>query len=101
MRMMINVTFPHEPFNALVRKGKADSTLQTILKDIKAEAVYFTEYDGKRTAVIFVDLAEPSRVPSIAEPFFLKFNADVRFQVVMTADDLGKAGLAKLGKKWA
>jgi hypothetical protein len=39
-------------------------------------------------------------VPSLAEPWFLGFNAHVEFSVVMTPEDLGRAGLEALGKKW-
>ena len=100
MRMLMKVGMPHEPFNTLVRKGKADAILQKILKDIQPEAAYFTEIDGKRTAILIVDVAEPSRIPSLAEPFFLQFNADCKFHPVMLPEDLSKAGLEKLGKKW-
>jgi hypothetical protein len=47
-----------------------------------------------------VDVADPSKVPSLAEPWFLSFNADVEFHIVMTPDDLGRAGLDTMGKKW-
>jgi hypothetical protein len=39
--------------------------------------------------------------PTFAEPWFLTFNANVEFRVVMTPDDLKKAGLDEIGKKWA
>ena len=100
MRMLMKVGMPHEPFNTLVRKGKADATLRRILADIKPEAAYFTEINGQRTAILIVDVKEPSRIPSLAEPFFLQFNADCKFHPVMLQEDLSKAGLAKLGKKW-
>jgi hypothetical protein len=32
---------------------------------------------------------------------FLTFNASVEFRVVMTPDDLQKAGLDEVGRKWA
>jgi hypothetical protein len=32
--------------------------------------------------------------------WFLTFNANVEFKVVMTPDDLKKAGLDEIGKKW-
>jgi hypothetical protein len=48
----------------------------------------------------FVDVADPTKVPAIAEPFFLTFNAEVSFHVVMTPEDLAKAGLDKVGSKW-
>ena len=101
MRMLLNVRIPHEPFNTLVRQGKAGALIAKILDDIKPEAVYFTEQDGTRGAFLVVDVKEPSRVPSLAEPFFLHFNADCRFRIVMSPEDLKHAGLEELGRKWA
>jgi hypothetical protein len=101
MRMLVHVKFPHEPFNAAVRKGTIDKSMQHIMDEIKPEAVYFTETDGRRSAIIIVDLPDPSYVPKIAEPWFLLFNADVNFHIVMSPEDLGRAGLGALGKKWA
>ena len=100
MRMLLNVTFPHEPFNTLVRQNKAGKLLGKILGELKPEAVYFTEQDGTRGAVMIVDVSDPARVPSFAEPFFLNFNADCRFRIVMSPEDLAKSGLDALGKKW-
>ena len=48
-----------------------------------------------------VDLPDPSQIPALAEPWFLTFQADVEFRVAMTPDDLKKAGLENLGKKWS
>jgi hypothetical protein len=101
MRMLLNVKMPHEPFNSLVRQGKAGVALGRILDEIKPEAAYFTEQDGKRGAILIVDVKDPSKVPSIAEPFFLHFNADCAFHIVMAPEELKKAGLDELGKKWA
>ena len=101
MRALIHVKIPHEPFNTAVRKGTAGDTMRRILEGTKPEAVYFTEYNGRRAAIMIVDLAEPSKVPALAEPWFLSFNADVEFHIVMSPDDLGRAGLDAIGKKWA
>ena len=46
--MLLNVSLPHEPFNAAVKDGTAGQRLSRILDEIKPEAVYFTEMDGKR-----------------------------------------------------
>ena len=100
MRVMLTATVPHEPFNTLVRQKKAGSILKRILADAKPEAVYFTELDGARTAVLVIDLADASRIPAFAEPWFLNFNADCRFRIVMSPEDLGRAGLDELGEKW-
>jgi len=100
MRLLMNVTLPHEPFNTAVRDGSVGKTIEDILKETKAEAVYFTERNGHRGALLILDLADPSKIPAVAEPWFLAFNADVEFRIVMTAEDLKKAGLADVGKKW-
>ena len=100
MRMLINFDLPIEPFNTYVRDGSAGERLAKIMDDLKPEAVYFTERDGKRGGVMIIDVASPSDVPRIAEPFFLTYNAEVRFHVCMTPDDLAKAGLEDLGEKW-
>jgi len=98
--MIIDVNFPIEPFNTLVRNGTVGQKIQQILEDLKPEAAYFSERNGKRGGIFIVDVSEPSQVPAIAEPFFLTFDATVEFRVAMTPEDLGAAGLDALGKKW-
>jgi hypothetical protein len=99
--MLMHVKIPNRDFNDAVRDGTAGQKLNRILEETKPEAVYFTEYDGERGAIMIVDVADPSRIPAFAEPWFLTFNADVEFHAVMTLDDLKRAGLDALGKKWA
>src|SRR5271169_4476903 len=101
MRILLNIHIPHEPFNAAVRDGTAGQKLGRIVDEIKPEAVYFTEQHGQRGAVMIVEMSDPSKIPTLAEPWFLTFNANVEFRVVMTPDDLKKAGLDEIGKKWA
>lgn len=101
MRMLLQVRMPHKEFNEAVRDGTAGQKLSRILEETKPEAVYFTEYKGQRGAIMIVNLEDPSKVPAFAEPWFLTFNADVEFHAVMTPDDLKRAGLDALGKKWS
>ena len=101
MRILLNVKIPHQQFNAAVKDGTAGEKLGQILEAIKPEAVYFTEQNGHRGAMLIVDLPDPSRIPALAQPWFLTFNADVEFRVVMTPEDLKRAGLDELGKKWS
>jgi len=101
MRILLNVTFPHEQFNAAARDGSVGPKLQRILDETKPEAVYFTEQHGKRSCIVIIDLPDASKIPSLAEPWFLTFNADVELKVVMSPEDLASAGLDALGKKWA
>ena len=100
MRMLLNIRIPHEPFNAFVRDGSAGELISKILDEAKPEAAYFTEQSGGRGAILIIDLEDPSQIPAFAEPWFLTFNADCEFRVVMVPEDLQKAGLEKVGAKW-
>lgn len=100
MRILMTVRMPHVTFNAAVKDGSAGQKTDAILNDLKPESVYFTEMGGRRTVVLIVNLEKPSMIPALAEPWFLTFNADVEFHVVMSPKDLQEAGLDKLGKKW-
>jgi hypothetical protein len=100
MRMLLTASLPNEPFNSLVRAGTAGAVMQDILGELKPEAAYFVEDHGARCAVLVVDVADPSRIPFFAEPFFLKFNANCHLRPAMVAADLAKADLGALGKRW-
>ena len=101
MKMLLSVTLPHQPFNAAVKDGTIGEKLNRILEATKPEAVYFTEQEGHRGAILVVDVPDPSRVPVLAEPWFLTFQADVEFRIAMTPEDLKRSGIDELGRKWA
>jgi len=102
MRVFVKVEIPVEAGNAMAEKGLLGETIQSILKEQKPEAVYFTEMNGFRTGLIFLDLPDASHIPAIAEPWFLAFNAKVEIRPVMTPKDLAKAGpsIEKAVKKY-
>ena len=101
MRMILHAKIPNEKFNAAVRDGSVGGKVKKILDETKAEAVYFTNYDGHRGAIMIISIEDSSEVPKFAEPWFLSFNADVEFHVAMTPEELGRAGLEKIGEKWS
>lgn len=101
MRFVMEVSLPLEKFNAAVLDGSAGEKMGRILAELKPEAAYFTAVDGKRGGYLIVDLKNTSEIPKYAEPWFLYFDATVKFLPAMTPEDLQKAGLDKLGKKWA
>jgi hypothetical protein len=101
MRMLLTARLPNKAFNAAVKDGSVASKVKAILDETKPQAVYFTEMNGLRGVVMLVELESPSRVPALAEPWFLSFDAEVEFHVVMGPEELQQAGLDKLGKKWA
>ena len=95
MKMLVNVICPIEPFNSMVKNGTAGEVIGRVLEEIKPESIYFTEIDGHRGAVMVVEVSDASAVPSIAEPWFLNFEANCEFRIAMSPEDLMKADLGK------
>jgi hypothetical protein len=102
MRMLMKVVLNTEKANASVAEGTLAKTMQAILAELKPEAAYFAAVDGRRAGYLFVNLQDASQIPSIAEPWFLAFDASIELQPVMIVDDLAKAGpaLEAAGKKY-
>ncbi len=99
--MLINVIFPIEPFNSMVRNGTAGETIGRVIDDIKPESIYFSEQDGSRGAVMIVEIPDASSIPAICEPWFLNFEAHCEIRIAMTPEDLMRANLNKLAEKWS
>lgn len=96
MRTLLKVTVPVARGNQTIADGTLPQILQRVLGELKPEAAYFTALDGKRTALIVFDLADPSQIPAVAEPFFQGLEAEVAFAPVMNQEDLAR-GLGALG----
>ena len=76
MRMMMTVSFPVEPFNAAVRDGSIGAKMKKILDQLKPEAAYFiADRNGRRGGAGVDRRGGTSQIPSLAEPWFLTFNA--------------------------
>jgi len=99
--MLMHVSLPTEAFNAAVRDGTASQKIGRILDEQKPEAAYFTERDGVRGAYLIVEVENPTRIPALAEPWFLTFNSGVEFRIVMSPEDLRRGGLEKIGKQYS
>lgn len=94
MRFLLKVNIPVDAGNTAAKAGKLGATIQSILTDLKPEAVYFTDNNGQRTAFVFLEMKDASQIPAIAEPWFLAFNASIEIHPVMVPQDLAKAGPA-------
>ena len=93
MRFVLEITIPTETGNATIRDGTLPTTIQSIMEELKPEAAYFAAVgDGFRGGFFVINIDDASQIPAIAEPFFLAFNATVKFYPVMTVDDLMTAG---------
>ena len=93
MRVMLKFTLPVERGNQAFNDGSLGKAMESIMGKLKPEAAYFGIMDGKRGGMLFFDLAEPSQVVEVVEPFFLKLNAAIELMPVMNGADLVK-GLA-------
>lgn len=102
MRYLMKIRFPVESGNEALKDKDFGKKLTDLLSEIGAEAAYFTTMTGQRGGYVVVSFDDPSRIPAIAEPFFLWLKADIEFLPVMTPADLAKAGPAieAAAKKW-
>src|SRR5689334_12747147 len=91
MHFLVKVTIPVEAGNSMVRDPKFGKKLGDILSDLKPKATYFGVDGGQRTMFLIVDVADASRIPAIAEPFWLSFEASVECIPIMTEKDFLKA----------
>ena len=92
MRFLIKVSIPIEAGNKAIRDGTLAKTIGRALDELKPEAVYFSAIDGQRTGFIVADMKDAHQMVSVAEPWFLAFNASVEFYPAMTPEDLQRAG---------
>lgn len=103
MKYLVKVEMQDEAGNRAIRDPKFGEKMQALLKEIKAEAAYFTTVNGQRGGYIALNLDDASQMPAIAEPFFLWLKAKVEFLPVMRPEDLAKAGptIGSAVQKWA
>ncbi|MFI6419382.1 hypothetical protein ACIBG6_18570 [Streptomyces sp. NPDC050842] len=95
MRMLLKVQMDTQASNEAIKQGTLQKIVEKAMAELRPEAAYFTAQDGCRTAFIFFDLADPSQMPKISEPFFLQLGAKISYTPVMNGEDLSK-GLAAL-----
>jgi len=96
--MMLRFTLPVEKGNQAFNDGSLGRTMESVMTRLKPEAAYFAPLDGKRSGMLFFDIAEPSQIVEVVEPLFLNLDAAVEIVPVMNAEDLRK-GLAKASQK--
>lgn len=92
---MARISIPVESGNRAITDGSLPAVIQRTAERWHPEAMYFTTFDGRRTAYLIFNMAEPQDLPPFAEPFFTELNAEVEVAPVMDGTDLQK-GLAQL-----
>jgi hypothetical protein len=100
MKLLFTITLPVEPFNSLARAGVVGQKIGAIIEDTKPESIYFTGNGSGRGAVAVYEAEDGFQIPAFAEPWFLTFNAHIEYSIAITPEELGRAGLEELIKKW-
>jgi hypothetical protein len=93
MRFLFKVSLPVEAGNAAAKKDGFQA-IRSILEQQKPEAAYFVAENGKRTAILIMNMQDASEIPALAEPWFLALNASVEVTPAMLPADLQKAAPA-------
>lgn len=95
MRVLLKAHLDVQAANRVIQEGTIDTVIQTVIEQLQPEAAYFLTEDGKRTALLFFDLQDPSQIPVVVEPLFQGANASVSLTPVMNAEEL-RAGLMQV-----
>ena len=90
MRFMITCRMPLEKGNELAKNGTLAETVQSIMEELKPEAVYFGDIEGARGGYIVVNMDDASQIPAMTEPLFHGLGATIQVHPVMTPEDLAK-----------
>jgi hypothetical protein len=93
--MMLRAVMDTEKANRARSSGKLPKVMEEALQRLQPEAAYFGPFKGRRACYIVFDMQDSSQLPSLTEPFFEEFGAEIEVQPVMTPDDLRK-GLSEL-----
>jgi hypothetical protein len=96
MRVMARICVPVESGNKGIQDGTLPRVMQQTAERWNPEAMYFSTFEGRRTAYVVFDLPDSSSLVEFAEPFFMGLNAEVEIAPAMNGEDLQK-GLTALG----
>ena len=91
MRFVVRAKIPTEAGNKMVKDPKFIQKIEDYIRKTRAEGAYFFESGGDRTMTFIIDMQSPDQIPSIAQPLFQDFGANVEFHPLMLLDDLKKA----------
>lgn len=88
MRMLMKTSFPVEAGNKGLSEGVFPKVISTFVEQFHPEACYFVAENGRRTGFFFVDVKDPTVIPSMAEPFFLRLNASIELTPAMNLEEM-------------
>jgi hypothetical protein len=97
MKFLLRLHMPTEHGNKTLQDPNFPKKMESVLNQIKPEAVYFSSIDGERGITMIVNLPSADMIATIAEPLWMTFNCKLDFEPLMELADLQK-GLQNLKK---
>jgi hypothetical protein len=91
IRMMLKVEIPPEGGNQAIKAGQQGAIFEALIKQIKPEAVYFTQENGLRTVYFVYTIHNTADFAAIHEPLIQGFGARVYDIPALTWDELKQA----------
>jgi hypothetical protein len=98
MRTMLIAHIPNSEATVKIFKENpkmVSEGIEAMLKKLNAQAAYFGEDEGERTAYVIVDIPSAEMIPVFMEPFFINLGAKVEIKPVMDIEDV-KKGLSRV-----
>ena len=71
---------PTEAGNKSIREPNFLKNIENFMKDMRVEAAYFLEMDGRRIGLFIVEVPNVDMIVPVSEPFF-QMGADVKFHL--------------------
>ena len=93
MKFLVETRIPTDVGNQKLKDGSLMKEMQAYLDEIKPEAIYFALAHGKRTVYMVINIPSADKMPEIAEPLWLDWQAEVFVTPVMDAKEFEKAGI--------
>ena len=94
MKFLLRMHMPTEHGNKMLQDPNFQKKLESLLNQIKPEAVYFAPVEGERGIYMIVNLLSADTIAAVAEPIWMTLNCKLDFTPVMELTDLQK-GLQK------
>jgi hypothetical protein len=90
MRMLLKAVYDTDAANEIIGSSKAQEALRRVKERLKPEAFYAVGEDGHRAILVVFDLADPSQIPMITEPFYQQGKAKVTLTPCLNFEELSK-----------
>jgi len=94
MKFLLRLHMPTESGNKMLQDPNFPKKLESVLNQVKPEAVYFAPIEGERGIYMIVNLPSADMIAGIAEPLWTTFNCKLDLTPVMELSDL-QTGLQK------